>query len=383
MKRLLNLNVLPVIAALAVLAAYLIDQAIGNAGIPLVMAATLGLNGKVTLLDIAKAMDPNGNTADVAELLMQTNEILLDMPFYEANQPTSHKSTIRTGLPTAVWRQFYRGVPPSKSQRAQVEDAIGMLEARSEVDIDIAKLNGNTASFRLSEARAFVEAMNQRMAHTVFYGNSITNPERFNGLTPRYNALTGSEISENVLSAGGGSTDNVSVWLVGWGADTVFGTYPKGSVAGLQHKDLGEIDAFDSDNNRYRAYADWWQWKCGLVVKDWRYVVRIPNIDKSDLIAQTTTQAPTAATAIMKLMIRAMARIPFPGMVNCAFYAPRLVKEMLAVAALDKSNSALKIVESANQFGAVRPGYTQTELQFFGVPVRTCDALQANETAVS
>jgi hypothetical protein len=29
---------------------------------------------------------------------------------------------------------MYQGVPPSKSVRAQVEDACGMLETRSEVD---------------------------------------------------------------------------------------------------------------------------------------------------------------------------------------------------------------------------------------------------------
>ena len=36
--------------------------------------ATLGTLGKVTLLDIAKAMDPNGRIGDVAELLTQSNE---------------------------------------------------------------------------------------------------------------------------------------------------------------------------------------------------------------------------------------------------------------------------------------------------------------------
>src|ERR1044071_8435302 len=102
--------------------------------------ATLGQSGKVTLLDIAKSMDPDGSVAAVAELLTQTNEILLDMPWIEGNMPTGHKGTVRTGLPTAIWRQMYQGVPPSKSVRAQIEDACGMLETRAELDRDVADL---------------------------------------------------------------------------------------------------------------------------------------------------------------------------------------------------------------------------------------------------
>lgn len=347
--------------------------------------ATLGQNGKVTLLDIAKSQGPDGKLLDLAELLNQTNEILTDMTWIEGNLPTGHKGGVRTGLPTAIWRQMYQGVPPSKSVRAQVEDAVGMLEARSEVDLDVLKLNGGTDAFRLSEAAAFIESMNQNMAGTVIYGNTALNPERFMGLAPRFSTISGATNGQNVISAGGAGADNTSVWLVVWGPNTVTGIYPKGESAtgGILHQDLEEIDAFDSNNNRFRAMADRWQWKCGLHVKDWRYVVRICNIDVSDLVGQTGTQAPTAATALMKLMLRAFARIPFMGMGRPVFYANRTVKEMLSVAALDKSNTALSIVDSVNQFGSVGPGSVQKELQFFGVPIRTVDQILTTEAVIS
>ncbi len=248
--------------------------------------AVLGQNGKVTLVDIAQATDPDGRIADVAELLTQTNEILLDMPWFEGNLPTGHKATVRTGLPTSVWRSFYQGVPPSKSQRAQIVDACAMLETRSEVDQDEANLNGNLAAFRLSEAKAFVESMNQTMADSLIYGNASLNPERFNGLAPRYSSLS-AQNATNIIDAGGTGSNNTSIWLVVWGKETVHGIYPKGSKAGLNHEDLGTIDAFDANNNRFRAYADWWQWKCGLHVKDWRYVVRIANINTANLVTET------------------------------------------------------------------------------------------------
>ena len=351
------------------------------------MATQTTKSGAVTLLDWAKALDPSGKVATVAELLAQSNEILLDMPMIEGNLPTGHRGSIRTGLPTAIWRKMYQGVPASKSLRATVEDSVGMLETRAEVDKDLADLNGNTAAFRLSEAQAFLEAMNQTMAETLVYGDASVNPERFNGLAVRYNTVntSTSEVAKNVIDAGGSSSDNTSVWLVCWGQNTVTGIFPKGSQAGLYHQDLGEYDAFDGNGNRYRAYGDRWQWKCGLHVKDWRYVVRIANIDVSDLLAQTGTQANTAATWLPKLMVKALARIPFRGMGNAVFYANRTVKEMLSVGALDKSQYVLSIQDAMQQYGKVEPGFVGPTgtVNVMGVPVRTVDRILETETALT
>jgi hypothetical protein len=349
----------------------------------LVTYLTLGQSGKVTLLDWAKSIDPDGAVATVAELLSQTNEVLLDMPLIEGNLPTGHKHTIRTGLPTSIWRQMYQGVPASKSVRAQVTDTCGMLETRSEVDRDIADLNGNTAAFRLSEAEAFVESMNQTMAQTLIYGNTAVNPERFMGLAPRYSAIAGAPNAQNIIDAGGTGSVNTSVWLVVWGESTVTGIFPKGSNAGLFHEDLGLIDAFDASNNRFRAYADHWQWKVGLTVRDWRYVVRICNIDTTDLTTQANSQANTAATLMIKLMIRAMARIPFMGKGKAVFYANRTVKEMLAIQALDRSQNALAFQPAANQLGDLAPGSVNNGvLTFMGLPVRTVDQILSTEARV-
>lgn len=340
--------------------------------------------GAVTLLDFAKSLDPNGKTATVVELLLQTNALLQDMPWIEGNLPTGHRTTVRTGLPTVIWRRLYQGVPASKSVRAQVDDACGMLEARSEVDVDLASLNGNTAEFRLSEASAFLEAMNQAMIAAILYNDTAVNAERPMGLAPRFSSLAAPN-GRNILSAGGAGADNTSIWLAVWGKDTVHGIFPKGSKAGIDHKDLGEIDAFDTATPpaRFRALADNWKWKCGLSLRDWRYVVRIANIDISDLVGQTGTQAPTAATAIIKQMLLALNTIPFMGKGTPVFYASRKVKAYLMLAALDRSQNALSIREAASQFGSPGPGAVDGDLRFFGVPVRTVDALLETETVVS
>ena len=330
----------------------------------------------LTLADWAKRTDPNGSVPVVAELLSQTNEILQDAVFKEGNLPTGERVVIRTGLPTVYWRALNQGIPSSKSTTAQVDEACGMLEARSEVDKDLAMLNGNTAQFRLSEDTAFLEAMNQTQASTMFYGNPSTEPKSFLGLAGRYSSLSGGNAT-NVLSAGGTGSDNTSVFLVCWGDNTVYCPFPKGSKAGLIHEDLGEQTVFNTDG-RMQAYATRYQWKNGLVVKDWRYVVRICNIDVSDLIGQTGTQEAADSTNIIRMMARAVYRIPNMAMGRCAFYMNRTVHSGLSLAAMDKTSAVLRVNEGLTQFGQ-----PHSWLSFLGVPLRKVDSLLNSEALVS
>jgi hypothetical protein len=297
--------------------------------------------------------------------------------FKEGNLPTGERVVIRTGLPGVYWRALNQGIPSSKSTTAQIDEACGILEARSEVDKDLAMLNGNTAQFRLSEDTAFLEAMNQTQAETMFYGNPGTDPKKFLGLAPRYGDLS-ADNAVNILNAGGSGSDNASVYLVVWGDNTVYCPFPKGSKAGLTHEDLGEQTVYNSDGTRLQAFATRYQWKNGLVVKDWRYVVRICNIDISDLLAGSGTQAASASTALIKLMARALYRIPNMAMGRAAFYMNRTVHSGLSIAALDKSQSVLAIQEGLSQFGSA-----QSYLSFLGVPLRRVDALLNTESAVS
>lgn len=339
--------------------------------------ATLSANA-LTLADWAKRTDPDGRVPVVAELLSQSNEVLEDAVFQQGNLPTGHRVSIRTGLPMVYWRAMNQGIPSSKSTTAQVDEACGILEARSEVDKDLAELNGNTAAFRLSEDTAFLEAMNQTQATTLFYGNPGTDPKQYLGLAPRYGTISGAGNAQNILDAGGSGSDNTSVFLVVWGEQTVFCPFPKGSKAGLTHEDLGEQTVYNSDGTRMQALATRYQWKNGLVVKDWRYVVRICNIDVSDLMAQSTTQAASASTALVKLMARALYRIPNMSMGRAAFYMNRTVHSGLALAAMDKSQYVLKIEQGLTQFGQ-----PNSWLSFLGVPLRRVDALLNTESRVT
>lgn len=325
-----------------------------------------------TLLDVAKRVDPDGKPALIAEMLSQDNEILDDMPWYEGNLTTGHRTTVRTGLPVAAWRKLNAGIPRSKSSTAQVDEACALLEAWGDIDKDVAELNGNSAAFRLSENSAFIESINQTMASTLIYGNSTTLPESFLGLAPRFDdvptTVGGAENKDNVIDAGGTGTDNTSIWLVGWGPNTVHGIYPKGSVAGLVHEDLGLDTVHDANGNPFRAYRDHYQWKCGIALRDWRYVVRIANIDVSDL-----TGTGASGAYITRLMTQALERIHSLNGVRPAFYMNRTVRSILRQQQIEAVKNSTLTVEEL---------YGKKVLMASEVPVRRTGAILNNEARV-
>lgn len=339
--------------------------------------ATLA-SGQLTLVDIAKRTDSKGQALKIAELLSQQNDILEDVVWRPSNELTSHKEGIRTGLPDIYWRGYNQGTPNSKSTTAQVVEPLAMAEARSHIDAKLLELNGNSASWRMTEEAPFVEAMGQGVAGKMFNGNVAVDAKTFSGLATRYSSTTAGN-GNNVLLAGGSGADNASVYLVGWGENAVFGIYPKGTTAGLVMKDLGIDDVSDADGNPYQAAKTLYQWDCGLCVKDWRYAARIANIDMSDWLGVTGTQAWTSSTHVLKLMVKALARIPNKANCRLAFYANRSVAEGLMIQAMDRSSaSVLSIQDSVNQFGQ-----DIKQLTVLGVPVRIVDQLGIAETLVS
>lgn len=333
--------------------------------------ATLAVTNP-TLADLAKTLDPDGSIAQIVELLSQTNEVLDSMTWIEGNLPTGHRTSIRTGLPAPTWRKIYGGVQPAKSTSVQVTDNCGMLEAYAEVDKALADLNGNTAAFRLQEDRAFIEGMNQEFAQTLFYGNEGTEPEAFTGLAPRFNS-TSAENGSNIIKLDGSASgaDQSSIWLVVWGPQTVHGIYPKAGKAGLSVVDKGQVTVENVDGAPGRAemYRTHYKWDCGLSVRDWRYVVRIANVDTSAL----TKNAATGGD-IIDGMSAALELVPSLGMGRPAFYMSRTVRSFLRRQIANKvANSTLSMDTVAGR-----------KVVMFGeVPVYRCDAILNTEAVIS
>ena len=331
--------------------------------------ATLSVTNP-TLADLAKVTDPDGSIADVVEILNATNEILLDMTFLEGNLTTGHRTSIRSGLPTPTWRKLYGGVQPTKSRAVQVTDNTGMMEDYSEVDKALVEMAGNPAAFRLQEDRPHIEGMNQEFASTLFYGDESTAPEEFTGLSARYNSLS-AENGDNIINGAGSGSDNASIWLICWGPNTCHGIIPKGSMAGVQQRDLGEVTLENADgaNGRMQAYRTHYRWDVGLSVRDWRYAVRIANIDRSAL-----TYNAASGAIINDLMHQAWTELPSTSAGRCAWYMDKSILSMLR---RQTSSAVSSSTLSVDMVG----GTMQTS--WGGIPIRRCDALRGNEATVS
>lgn len=235
-----------------------------------------------TIIDAASRTDPNGDIPVIAEMMSQHNDYSGDMPYKEANEMTGHTFVFRSSIPTGSFRMYNQGTPYGKSTTAKARVGMAMLRGYSQIDRDLANHTGDPSRFRESEDVAFLEGMGQTIAQTVWYGNASTDPTQFTGFSTFYNTLNTAlaQNARNVIDGGGQSSNNTSMWLIGWGMQSIYAVYPRGSKAGLNMEDKGSVvPAYDSVGNRFEAWTTFFGQDIGIVPEDWRYAVRIANLD--------------------------------------------------------------------------------------------------------
>jgi hypothetical protein len=335
-------------------------------------------SGVPTLLDVLNEMGGDGKPLRIAEVLTRTEEILEDVVWREGNTVTGHKDAVRTSLPSPSFRSINEGVPVTKGGSTQIEETCAMLEDFSQADRELALLHGGgIEDFRVRQAKPHMQGMAHAMAQHIFYSNAATNPKAFTGLAPRFNTLddTVSQAAGQVIDAGGTGSDLRSIWYIGWSDETVFGLYPKGTPGGLQHEDMTGAEngktLNDANGNKYVGYEDHWVWRCGMMVKDWRYVVRIANID----VSQITVDAATGPD-IQDLMIQAAELIETSSSVRTAWYVPKQIRSLFRRQIQNKANANLSWGDPSSISG-------RKVLQFDESPVRRVDALNTSEEEVT
>ena len=323
-----------------------------------------------TLVDLASRLDQEGHIIPIAEVLSKRDPILKLLRWKECNKTDGYLHGIRTGIPEPTFRKLYQGVQPQKSTTAQVTDTCGNIEMYAEGDKDLADVNGNTAQWRLSEQTPFFQGMGNTMAETIFYGDTDINPDRFMGISARYNQLPGAKralAAQHVIDAGGTGDDLTSIFIIS--LDQFFGIYPKGSKIGLQHTDKGQETKTLPDGSMYEVYRDHYKWQAGTALEDWRGVVRVANIKISDLVGGTGT---FTSDVLVKTLIRAKNKIPADLSTNVHMFCCEEVKTALEIAALEKSSNAVKIVEAADQFRSL----------FFNIPIEVSDSISTTEAQI-
>lgn len=340
------------------------------------MAATGG--NTLTLIDHAKLKDPTGKIARVANVLSQVNDWNEMMHWQESNKDTCEQITIQTGLPTTSTVKIGEGVVASKPTTAQIQEGFTILETRNEIYRHLA-IGENLAEFRATQDRPAMESLKQKAGGLVIYGNASADSTTINGLAARYSA-TGAANGANIVLGGGTTGNQTSIYLICSHQDGVYMTYPKGTMAGIEHTDLGLITDQNAGGTGRRAemWSSVFNWRFGLVVKDWRDCVRIPNIQVGEVAGLTGAQAPTAFTNVLHAVMRGIPRINGP-MGRRFILMNRTTYGLFMRIAAEKSANAVTFQESAGQFG--QPGTMR--LNIFGIPALICDQIINTESVVS
>lgn len=331
--------------------------------------AALG-SGILTLADVAKGKD--AEIGMVAEVLLQRNPILADIPYVEMNMGTYHKEFIRGSLPDVTYRKANQPIPSSKTEIEERTYNGSHFEIKSEIDCMVAERGGKLAFNRWNQAQGALQAMALEQAKLIFYGSPESSSLKSVGLFDVYSTVANSAaVSSNVLDAGGTGSDNTSIMLAVWGPQGIFGAYPTGTPAGISRKDHGKVQIVGTSasgvTGTYWGYQEEFMNDHALVVKDWRQGARACNIDISLLLAGTGAN-------LVDLMIDLMSKIDSLQSGNPCFYVNRTVFAMLRkqITAQVSTGAGLTFDNFSGK----------PAMHFDGVPVKVSDAILNSEARV-
>lgn len=332
----------------------------------------------LTLADVAKSK--NKQIGKVAEVLIQHNAMLNDIPYMEMNEGTIHKEDIRSALPFVYYRKANQPIPASKSTIEERTFQACHFESKSQIDKAVAERGGmdRVAYNRWNQAQGHLQAHANELASLMLYGSPVSSNLKTAGFFDIFSTLSASEpTSKQIIDAGGTGTDNTSILKVHWGERSVFGVYPAGTQSGLSRTDYSaggkyvKIPGLDVNGN----FGDFWGYEeefstdHGLVVKDYRQAACVRNIDVSNLVSGS------GAADLIDLMISAEYKIDDPSNGQGVWYVNRTIEAALHKQALTKVGAGAGLTFDNYQ--------GQRVLMFLGSPVRRMDALLTSELQVS
>lgn len=331
----------------------------------------------VTMLDVSKSK--NKMIGKVAEVLVQENPMLLDIPYMEMNEGTVHKEDIRSALPAIYYRKANQAIPASKTTIEERSFGAAHFESKSQIDTAVASRGGTDriAYNRWNQAQGHLQAQAIEHANLTIYGSPIQDARKTAGFFDVYSTLAASEpTSGQIIDGGGTSTNNCSILLAHWGERAIFGIYPAGTTAGIKRTDRSagnkevQIQAFDVNGNpgSFWGFEEQFEVDHGLVVKDYRQAARIANIDVNMLKSQV------GAADLIDLMISAAYKIHTPSNGMGCWYVNRTIEAFLHKQALTKVGAGAGLTFDNYQGAKV--------LMFLGRPVRRSDALLTSEARV-
>jgi hypothetical protein len=326
--------------------------------------ATMNL---MTLLDLRSSVQTvEGGIIRLAEVLVEENEALADIPWSAGNLLTGDIHYKRTAMPTAHRRNINQGVKASISKKEAETDTCIEIVSRSVVDMKELAIASDAAAYLALEDRPHIAILGETVVRVIFNGESAGGVL---GLRTRYNKLSG-EKAKQVIDAGGLAGKNLqSIYIVKWSPEEVTGIYPKNTTMGLQVAAFKDQFVPDKDNETFRAYITEYSQFIGLKVRDHRYVARICNIDIDDI----STDA-AARQALFRHLITAKNRIFHVSQGRVVMYMSPELANIIELAAFEKENTVVGYKDGMTSDTRI--------LTFSGIPIRKNDFQSEVETKV-
>ena len=347
-----------------------------------------------TLRELAMHGEYESATQTVINMLSQANPMLEDTVWVRGNLTTGHKFQIIDGLPEINYRSINEGVLPTRSTRKEITETCSLLEAVNQIDKELVDLAEDGKVFRMMEAQAHLEAIANKFARELWYGNRISDVRGVIGLSQSYSNLTG-PAHRQIIDASDDTTgpsapyDNASIWLIVWGERGFHAIYPKNTTGGVEHIPGPIQDLIDPDNQgTYQGYRDRFKWRVGTCLKDFRQVGRICNVDMNKVRTFGTANdiSPDLTDLLLSLTHRIHnlgdwggldtsppGGIGMPSLSGRAvIYMNRDVKEFYERQLIRKTNLALSVNERT----------ARIITSFKGIPIKVDDNLLSTEERI-
>jgi hypothetical protein len=325
----------------------------------------------LTLADVAKS--ENKQIGKVAEVLLEKNAALNDIPYMEMNEGTRHVESIRSSLPAVYYRKANQAIPSGKSEIEERTFNGAHFEGKSEVDKIVAERGGAARlNFnRWNQAQGYLQAMALEHADLLFNGSPEDSSQKTPGLFDVYSTFdsSASPVAAQMIDGGGTGSDNTSIQLCSWGDQAMFGIFPSGTQGGLKRTDDSAggklIDIVSTDHlgnpGTFKGYRELFEIDHGLVVKDYRQGSRICNIDVTKL------KSGVGAADLTDLMISAIYKLDSQENGTQVFYVNKTIMAFLHKQAIEKVSAGGGLTYDNYQGKKV--------LMFMGIPIRGCDAI--------
>ncbi|MHC4500234.1 MAG: major capsid protein [Planctomycetota bacterium] len=348
--------------------------------------AELEFGNRDNIFNMMQAFGPDGSHLEMAQNLVEVNDLVKDLPIFPANENLSHRDARWDSLPEASFIALGDAVTASFGRIQSYSETLGILKSKYQVPEDVLKAQGSAedmARYRSDQERAHEEGMTQGLANALFNGTAAAAPEKLDGLTQRapWNDVSNTTY---VFDCGGTGSDLRSAWLIKPGRTSFHLLHPKHHpTKGVTKIDRGLVPTTvtttdvngTSNATRFDVMTDF-EWWVGWNIKNQKAIKRICNIevayaDLSEILIRKIVEARHIHTVVssMRGAVNPAQQVEAPWFLYCD---PYVYIQLLSLV-MGKSNV---------RYSSDNP-YKMSLPMIGDIIIRRCDALNANESQVT